>query len=78
MYDNLKNARERNFRNVFDEETGERITDQIPVRVVFNNYYRSTDDGLVEEEIKRLVDAGVADEVILVRKDGSISKYSSH
>lgn len=68
---NLRSAK-RQFHNQFDESTGEKLDYDGPVRVVFSSRYRNAEDDKIRGEISRQMEAHEIDEVLFVKKDGSV------
>lgn len=72
---NLRSAKKQ-FHNQFDEESGEKLDYDGPVSVAFSSRYRTIDDDDIEKEIKKRMKQHGIDEVLFVRKDGSIKEIT--
>nr|WP_058270254.1 hypothetical protein [Olsenella massiliensis] len=62
----------RQFRNQWDEKTNARLDYKGPKRVVFNSRYKSVSDEAIGREIPRQMAMHGIDEVLFVKKDGSV------
>ncbi len=70
---NLRSAKKQ-FLNQYDRSTGTRLEYNGKICVVFSARYRKAGDDLVEREIVRQMGAHEIDEVLFVRKDGSVAR----
>ena len=69
---NLRRAGKQ-FENQWDEKAGARLDYKGPKRVVFNSRYKSVSDEVMGREIVRQMAKHGIDEVLFVKKDGSVA-----
>lgn len=72
---NLRSAK-RQFLNQYDESTGERLDYKGKVCVALSSRYRDVSDDLIADEIKRRMRQHGIDEVLFVRKDGTVVRMT--
>ena len=69
----LRSAKKQ-FHRQYDQRTGSMLDYAGPVRVVFNNFYRLTDDNDVLKKIQHEMERHGIDEVLLLGKRGEVRR----
>ena len=64
----------KQFMNQYDPDNKSTLNYGGKIRVVFNSRYRSISDKKIEEELRRQISIQHVDEILFIRKDGSIAR----